>query len=82
MNTLWESICLLAGEDATAPISLAEAIRHSAVPAAVAKVEVKRFANDGLLVQQDDVLTLTDRGRKDCLAMNRVTAEHAIVAPE
>lgn len=49
MNTLWESIVNLAGENHSGEILLSDAISRSAVSDQVAQVEVRRFVADGLL---------------------------------
>lgn len=64
MQTLWEAISVLAGEDGDAWVELAEAVDKSAAPMIVAQVEVRRMVADGLLEESGPRLRLTDRGRR------------------
>ena len=64
LDTLWESICRLSGEEGKAQVQLDEAVERSAVPKSVAVVEVRQMAEDGLIETQEETITLTDRGRK------------------
>jgi coproporphyrinogen III oxidase-like Fe-S oxidoreductase len=82
LSTLWESICRLSGEDGTSPVELMEAVGKSAVPEIVARVEVKRMVEDGLLDTEGDTLQLTERGRKSCFERNRIATDGAIIAPD
>lgn len=83
LATLWESICRLAGDDGGASVNLDEAVDKSAVPKNVALVEVRRMIEDGLISCEDDVIQLTERGRKGCVELNSnpVTGSQT-VAPE
>jgi hypothetical protein len=82
LSTLWESICRLSGEDGTAPVPLLEAVGKSAVPEIVARVEVKRMVEDGLLESNGETVQLTDRGRKSCFDLNHVPGTAGVIAPE
>lgn len=64
--TLWESICRLAGPDLEQEVRLSEAIDRSAVSEVIARVEVRRFKEDGLLEEDGEVVKLTERGRRAC----------------
>lgn len=65
VNTLWESIVKLAGENGEADFDIQEAISRSAVSDQVAQVEVRRFVADGLLTETGNGrFSLTGRGAK------------------
>lgn len=64
--TLWESICRLAGPKLEREVQLSEAIDGSAVSEKIARVEVRRFKEDGLLEGDGEMVKLTDRGRRAC----------------
>lgn len=81
MQTLWEAICALAGEDGQAWVSLGEAVDKSAAPMKVAQVEVRRLVVDGLLEERGERLRLTERGRRTCIEVP-ATKEEGIIAPE
>lgn len=82
LNTLWESLCSLAGSDGSSPINVTEAVRLSAVPDVVAQVELKRMMEDGLLEGDGEVVHLTDRGRKSCSDVNLTSEDNSTIAPE
>jgi hypothetical protein len=82
LSTLWESICRLSGEDGTATVQLMEAVGKSAVPEIVARVEIKRMVEDGLINANGETLLLTERGRKSCFEKNHVVGTESIIAPE
>jgi hypothetical protein len=66
-KTLWESICDRSGKDGQAEVNVAEAVGASAVNEAIGEVEIRRFLEDGLIVQSGDgTIRLTDAGRNSC----------------
>ncbi len=65
-DTFWDSICRLAGESGDQTIPLAEAIDGSAVPDKIARIELRRFLEDGLVEGDDQAIRLTERGRRAC----------------
>ena len=65
-DTLWDSICRLAGEKHECEIRLSEAIDGSAVSEQIAAVEVRRLIEDGLVEGDDQTIRLTERGRRAC----------------
>jgi hypothetical protein len=82
LDTLWESICRLAGDDGKGPVPLDEAVHRSAVPHNVARVEVRRMVEDGLIEVQAETVQLTERGRKSCFEVNQAPGNDGVVAPE
>ncbi len=65
MNTLWESIVSLAGDERDQPVTISEAIARSAVGDKVAEVEIRRFIADGLLIEgEDGTVRLSGRGQR------------------
>lgn len=82
LETLWESICRLSGDDGTKQVPLAEAIARSAVPDMVARVEVRRMIADGLLEGDEAGVTLTERGRKSCFEINQKASQIGATEPD
>jgi len=74
LETLWESICRLAGKEGIEGVRLDEAVKRSAVPENVAAVEVRRMLDDGLLDGDEETVRLTERGRRECFAINAKAA--------
>lgn len=66
LETLWECICRLSGEDGTNEVPLDDAVARSAVPHNVAVVEVRRMIEDGLIEGDERTVKLTERGRRSC----------------
>lgn len=71
LQTFWECICTIA-KDGDGDVPLADAIYRSAVPDAVAQVELRKMVSDGLVeeIEEGVTLRLTDRGRKLCGELN------------
>ena len=83
LDTLWESICRLAGDDGKGAVRLTEAVHRSAVPEKVAHVEVRRMIEDGLLAGDNDTVQLTERGRRSCFEVNQTPiTDNGTIAPE
>ena len=83
LATLWESICRLSGEDGTATVRLSEAVGKSAVPEQVAVVEVRRMIEDGLLEGTEEMVQLTERGRRSCFETYQAPGmDNSTIAPE
>ncbi|HVT14036.1 MAG TPA: hypothetical protein VHE55_17365 [Fimbriimonadaceae bacterium] len=45
---------------------MSTAIDGSAVPEKIARIELKRFVEDGLVEGDDEAIRLTERGRRAC----------------
>jgi hypothetical protein len=66
-ETLWESICRLAGDDGGTEVPIALAIERSAVTEQVGLVEINLFVEQGLVQRiGDDRIRLTTEGRVGC----------------
>jgi hypothetical protein len=82
LDTLWESICRLAGDDGKGSVRLEDAVHRSAVPQKVARVEVRRMIEDGLIDGDEEMVQLTERGRRSCFEVNQAPGDNGVIAPK
>jgi hypothetical protein len=67
IETLWESICHLAGPNGLQGVEIHEAVGRSAVNEAIANVELRNFERDGLIQPvTENRIELTVKGRERC----------------
>jgi hypothetical protein len=52
------------------------------VPEKVARVEVRLMIEDGLLQGDEEMVQLTERGRKSCFDINQNPRDDGMVAPQ
>lgn len=63
-QTLWDSICDLAGKEGTQPVSIPQAVENSAASAGIVEVELRSFVEQDLVRMDEAIqtLTLTEHG--------------------